>query len=171
MPNIEVRVIPSLLDVGLQILATVILFLILRHFLFKPVSKFLNERREKIAGDLDEAKKQKEEAYSLKEQYHLKIEEAKKEAQSIIEAGKKRAEELSDEIITEAKREADRIIERAQREIEREREKAMEELKTEVVTIAMMAASKVVDKSLDENAHRDMINKFINEVGENKWQN
>ncbi|EOC99450.1 F0F1 ATP synthase subunit B [Caldisalinibacter kiritimatiensis] len=168
---IEVRVIPDLLSVGLQWAATLVLFIVLRHFLFEPVSKFLNERRERIEGDLTEAKKEKEEAVKLKEEYQLKIEEAKQEAQSIIETGKKRAGEVREEIIADAKKEAENIVERANREIVRQREKAMEELKSEVVTIAMMAASKVVDKDLDEKSHREMINKFIDEVGESKWQN
>lgn len=169
--SVTVRVIPELSSLIMQITATIILFLILRHFLFKPVTEFLNARKEKIANDLETANKNKEEAQNLKSEYEMKIEASKKEAQGIIEAARRRGEEVREEIIMEAKKEAEAIIEKARKEIEREREKAVEELKEEVVTIAMLAASKVIDKNLDINAHKEIINKFINEVGEAKWQN
>ncbi|WP_427337917.1 F0F1 ATP synthase subunit B [Caloranaerobacter sp. DY30410] len=169
--SIDVRVIPELSSLVMQIIATIVLFLVLRHFLFKPVTEFLNARKEKIASDLLAANKNKEEAQNLKREYEMKIEASKKEAQEIIEAARRRGEEVREEIIKEAKKEAEAIIEKARKEIEREREKAVEELKEEVVTIAMLAASKVIDKNLDAKAHKEIINKFINEVGEAKWQN
>lgn len=169
--SFDIRVIPELQLLLMQIAATIILFVVLRHFLFKPVSKFLNDRREKIQNDLTEAKSEREEAADLKRQYEMKIEAAKKEAQEILESARVRGEEMKEEIIAKAKKEAENIMERTNKEIERQRQKAIDDLKTEVVTIAMMAASKVIDKNLDENAHREMITKFINEVGENKWQN
>lgn len=169
--NFNVNALPKLIPFLLQISATIILFLILRHFLFKPVTEFLNKRQEGIAKDLDEASKNRNEAETLREQYELKIQEAKKEGQLIIEAAKKRGEELRENIIAEANNDAKNIVEKAKKEIETEREKAVDHLKSEVVAIAMMAASKVIDKNLDENAHKNLINQFINEVGEGTWQN
>lgn len=166
----EVRVLPELVPVVLQLIATAILFVVLRHYLFKPVSEFLNQRKEKIEGELQDAKAKQEEAASLKKQYQLKIDDAKKEGQEIVEASKKRGDQLREDIIIEAKKEAENLVERARTEISREKEKAVEDLKAEVVTIAMMAASKVIDKNLDEAAHREMIGQFINEVGESQWK-
>lgn len=167
----SINALPELISVVIQFAATIILFLILRHFLFKPVTEFLNKRKEGIAKDLDDAKKDKEQSQRLREEYEIKIQDAKKEGQVIIEAAKKRGEELRDDIILEANNEAKDIIKKAQKQIEAEREKAIHHLKTEVVAIAMMAASKVIDKNLDENAHKTLINQFINEVGEGTWQN
>lgn len=169
--NFIVNVLPDPVNFGLQILATIFLFLILRHFLFKPVSEFLAKRKSIIENDLNEAKNKKEEALSLRRDYELKIQEAKGEAKAIIETSRKRGEGLREEIVLEAKKEAVAIADKARNDIEREKEKAIEDLKQEVVTVAMMAASKVIDKNLDENSHKDMINKFIDEVGESKWQN
>ena len=171
MLGITVKALPIGIDVVLQLAATIILFLVLRHFLFKPVTEFLNKRKESIEKDINDAKENKENAIGLKEQYELKIEESKKEGQAIIEVAKKRGEELRDKIVEEANIEAKNIIEKAKREIEAEKEKAIDDLKSEVVTIAMMAASKVVDENLDVDAHKKLINQFISEVGEGKWQN
>lgn len=169
--DIQINVLPDLVNFLLQIAATIVLFLVIRHFLFKSVSEFLAARKEKIANDIEEAKLQREEADNLRKEYESRIDEAKNEARSIVESAKKRGEELKDQIVVEAKTEAGNVLTKARNDIEREKEKTMAELKSEVVEIAMMAAEKVVEKSLDDKAHKEMINKFIDEVGEAQWQN
>lgn len=169
--DIQINVLPDLVNFLLQIAATIVLFLVLRHFLFKSVSEFLAARKEKIANDLDEAKLRREEAETLRKEYESRIDEAKNEARVIVDSAKKRGEELKDQIVVEAKAEASNVLAKAKNDIDREREKTMADLKSEVVQIAMMAAEKVVEKSLDEKAHNEMINKFIDEVGEAQWQN
>jgi len=171
MIDITVRALPVGIEVVLNIIATIILFFILRHFLFGPVTEFLNKRKEGIANDLAEAKDNKEKAIELKNEYEVKIEEAKNEGKEIIEAAKKRGEDFRNKIIEDAKKEAQEIVEKGRKQIATEREKAVDDLKSEVVTIAMMAASKVVDENLDVNAHKKLISEFISEVGESKWQN
>ena len=74
-------------------------------------------------------------------------------------------------IIKAAEDDSDSIKKRAQIEIEREKEKAINSLKDEIVTIAIMAASKVVEKDLDVEAHESYVKQFIDEVGDAKWQN
>lgn len=169
--NIVVKALPVPIEVLLTWISTIILFFILRRFLFKPVTEFLEKRKEGIAKNITEAKDSKEEAIALKREYEIKIQEAKKEGQEIIEAARKRGEEFRNKIIEDANNEAKSMLEKARKEIESEKEKAIDDLKTEVVTIAMMAASKVVDENLDVNAHKKLINEFISEVGEGKWQN
>lgn len=169
--DIQVNVLPDPVNFLLQISATLVLYFILRHFLFGPVSTFLAARKERIAKELEEAKSHREEAETLKKEYESRIDEAKQEARGIIDSAKKRGEELKDQILVEAKTEASNVLAKARNDIEREKEKTMAELKSEVVQIAMMAAEKVVEKSLDEKAHKDMIKKFVDEVGEAQWQN
>lgn len=169
--DVQINVLPDLVNFSLQIAATIVLFLVIRHFLFKSVSEFLAARKEKIAHDLDEAKQQREEADNLRKEYESRIDEAKNEARGIVESAKKRGEELKDQILVEAKTEAGNVLAKARNDIEREKERTMAELKSEVVQIAMMAAEKVVEKSLDEKAHSEMIKKFVDEVGEAQWQN
>ena len=171
MPEFDVRVIPTLQDLALQWAATILLFIVLKRKLFAPVSKILADRREKVQSELKDASNKQEEAKKLKQEYEVKIEEARKDAQKIVEMGRKRGDEVRAEIIKEARNEAENIKIRTYKEMESEKEKAVEELKSEVVSIAMMAASKVVERDLDENAHKEMINKFIDEVGESRWQN
>lgn len=169
--DFDVRVLPQLSSMILQLIATVVLFFILRHFLYKPVSKFMNERKEGIQSDIDDAKALKSEAIELKSEYELKINEAKAEGQKIIEDSRKRGEEIKQDIVNEARVEANSIMEKARVEIEREKEKALEEIKLQAGEMAILIASKVIDKNLDMNLQKDMIDKFVDEVGVDKWQN
>ena len=167
----QVHILPDIPNLVMQIVATLILFLVLRHFLYRPVTELLAARGDKVYEEMAEAKKQKAEAENLKQEYEVRIQDAKDEARDIVEGAKKRGDQLKDEIVQEAKGEAGNILEKARTDMEREKEKVLNDLKSEVVDIAMLAASKVVEKDLDENTHKNMINKFITEVGESKWKN
>ncbi len=167
----QVHVLPDLPNFILQIIATGVLFLVLRHFLFKPVTNLLDARSEKIVSNLEESTVYKREAEAVKSEYELKLTDAKSEARDIVETAKKRSEQVKDEIIQEAKSEAQSISKRATLDIELEKQKMFGDLKSEVVDIAMLAATKVLEKDLDPNTHKTMINKFIDEVGESKWTN
>ena len=167
----QVHVLPDLPNFILQILATGVLFLVLRHFLFKPVTNLLDARSKQIVENLEASTVHKREAEAVKAEYELKLADAKNEARDIVETAKKRSDQLKDEIIQEAKSEAQNISKRASADVELEKQKMLVDLKSEVVDIAMLAATKVLEKDLDPNTHKTMINKFIDEVGESKWTN
>lgn len=167
----EIHVLPDPTNFSMQIAATLLLFVVLRYKLYGPVKDMLARRADAIAKDMKLAEDEKLQAQELRKEYEVKINEAKSEAKEIVEASRKRGDELREEIVTNAKNDANDILNKANKEIEREKEKAAEELKSEVVNIAMMAAGKVVEEKLDEKTHKNMINKFINEVGESKWHN
>lgn len=167
----DVRVIPELSSMLLQLISTFILFLILARLLYKPVTKFMNDRSEKIQGDIDGAKALKNEAAELKSNYEGRISTAKAEGQEIIENSRKRGEEIKESILAEAKVEADGILAKARTEIEREKEKALEEIKLQAGEMAVLIAEKVIEKNIDVNMQSDLIDKFVDEVGVDKWQN
>src|SRR5699024_2640671 len=98
-----------------------LLYLILKKFLHEPVTKFLQERKDKIQADIDQAKILEEEATKLRDDYESRIDLAKKESQEIVEAARKRGEDLKEDIIAEARKEAEGIVSRARTEISRER--------------------------------------------------
>ncbi len=168
---IDVHVLPDLANFIPQIVATGVLFLVLRHFLFGPVTDILDSRSEEVVSNLEESTKEKKEAQAVKAEYELKLEDAKGEAREIVESSKKRSEQLKEEILQEAREEAQKVSEKAMLDIEREKQVMLASLKSEVVDIAMLAANKVVEKDLDPNTHKVMIDQFIDEVGESQWKN
>lgn len=165
-----VRALPELSSMILAWVALLLLYLILRKFLYAPVSKFLSERKEKIQSDIDGAKVLKEEANALKDDYESRISLAKKESQEIIEGARKRGEELKEDIIAEARREAESIVSRARKEITREREMAFQDIKSQAGEIALLIASKVMEEEMGNDKQRKLVDKFIDEVGSSKWQ-
>ncbi len=154
-----------------QIGNTLILFLFLKKFLFKPVSEFISAREQEISDMYKDAENKNNEAESIKVEYLEKINQADEEGRKIVKDASIRAEQRASEIINEAKVESSSIMDKTKLDIERERVKAINDLKDDISDIAILAASKVLQKDIDKNEQKDLIEKFIDEVGEVKWQN
>lgn len=154
-----------------QIVNTLVMFLVLRHFLFRPATEFMENRTKGIENAIEEADAKNKEAEELRVQYEGKLTNIKEERNEIIREATKRAEERSNEIIKAAEVEAQKIKEKGRQEVERERQKAVNELKDQISTLAIMAASKVIEEELNQQTHEKMIQEFIKEVGEAQWQN
>lgn len=155
-------------EVFINIANTLVLFLILKKVLFKPVMKIMDEREADIKSDIEQGKKAKEEGLKFKSEYETKVGAARDEGQQIVEMAKRRAEEKSSEIIASAKREAENIKTKASADIEKERQQAYNDVKGEISSIALLAASKVIEKDIDKSKHEELIDEFIKEVGDAK---
>lgn len=149
----------------------ILIFLLLRHFLFQPVTEHLEDRRNKIQNALNNADETREEANRLKEKYESKMQSIRDERNEIIQKATRAGESRKSDILKEARNEAEKIKDLARKEMDRERQKMINELKDQTSSIAMLAASKVLEKELDEKSHQNHIQEFINEVGDVKWKN
>ena len=141
-----------------------ILTLIIKKFLFKPVQKILAERK----GQVDDIYKNAEEAAAKAEEdrklYSEKLEGARDEAESIVKAATQRADRLSDEIIEDAHKRAADAMKKAEDDIALEKKKAMNELKNEISEISVQIAENVVGREINEDDHREMIDSFIDNL-------
>lgn len=151
-----------------QLINTFLVFVILKKLLFKPVLGVIEAREKDIQENLANGEKAKKEGISLKKEYEEKISFAKNEGQEIIKQATLRAEQKESEIISTAKQEAQSLREKASKDVEQERQKVMNEIKNDISDIALLAASKVIEKDLDKSKHEELINNFIKEVGEAK---
>ena len=143
-----------------------ILFLILRKILFKKIIDVMDARDADIKNNIEAGQKAKEEGMKFKSEYETRIQDARDEGQMIVDFARKRAEEKSDTIISEAKKEAEYIKQKANNEIAKEKEQAFNNIKSEISEIAVLVASKVIEKDIDKAKHEDLIDNFIKEVGE-----
>ena len=143
-----------------------IVLYVLKILLFGPVGRILQEREEKIESSLSRAATAQKEAGELLEKYQVQMSEAKKEAQTIIERANKIGIQAREEIIKEAQEEAAKTLDKAKREIQGEKAKALEQIRNEAAVLAVMAAGKVINKQLDPKQHQELIQDYINEVGE-----
>lgn len=143
----------------------IILYLILRKILFKPVTKFMEDRAGSIKRDLENAEKAREEADQIKLQYEEKLKSAREDADRILNIARERAEKERDEILREARNEAEAILKKAREQIEREHEQMVQTVRNQVVSLALAAATKVVEANMDTDTNRALVDKFINEEG------
>ena len=140
----------------------------LKVFLYKPVCNMLDSRREEVINNLNSAEEAKLEAQKLKDEYAAQIQNARAEAQDIINQAAKIGEQTKADIVSEAREEASRLTAKAQAEIAREKTEALNEIRNEIADLAVLAASKVVGKTIDVADHQSMVNNFVKEVGEAK---
>lgn len=142
-----------------------ILFGIVKHFAFDRVNKVLKERKNLIEDTISKADEDLEKARVLKLQNEKEISSAREEGKEIVTQYKAKADEVYKEIVEDARREAGSIIEKSKVEINRERTKAKEEVKTQAVELAVFLAEKALGDSIDEKQHRKLIDDYISKVG------
>ncbi|MBI4759573.1 MAG: F0F1 ATP synthase subunit B [Chloroflexi bacterium] len=141
-----------------------VLLILLWFFLYKPVLKMLEERKERIRQGLADAEAARQAARRAQEDYQRQMEQAHKDAQAIIALATQAAEKAREEILAQGREEARAIVAKAQEKIEYERRQAILELRGQVAELAILAASKVISRELDERAHRQLIQEFLAET-------
>jgi F-type H+-transporting ATPase subunit b len=140
--------------------------LVLRWLLWRPVSEFLEKRRQSVINDIEAAKEDRQRAEELVEQHKKLIEEGRREAASIIEAAGRQAEARREEILAQAQKEAEAIVQRATIEISQQRDKAVQELRQEVSALAVAVAEKMIARSLDIKDQQVLLKQAVEELGE-----
>ena len=158
-----------LADSLLTIIAVFVLFIALSYLLFNPARKLMQDRQNKIAGELDHAKAAQEDAEKLKADYEARLANVDKEADEILSAVRAKALANEADIVAKAREEASRIIAHAHVEAELEKKKAADEIKQEMVGLAMDAAGKFVRVSMDDRTKNALIEETLAEIGENTW--
>lgn len=144
----------------------VILFLLVKRFLFKPVLRMIDARQAMIDGKISDAEQALATAEESRAAWEERLSSAKEEADGIIKEATERAKLRADAIISEADEKALSLVRRAEEQIQLEKDKAESEIKHEIVDVSVALAEKMLSRKLSEADHRNMINEFISEIGE-----
>ena len=156
-------------DLGVVWLSLFVIIWILYKLLFKPVTEFLDKRKNAIAQTIHEAASKKASAAQLKGEYEEKLKKIRDEADQILKDTRAKALLREEEIIKAAKQEAENIKQKALSDIKLEEERVKDELKKEIIEISSIMAGKFVSASIDETKHHEMINEVIREMGDVQW--
>lgn len=148
-----------------------ILYWLISKFLYKPVKNMLEKRQSTIDGAYKEAEDAKNKALSDKEAYEQKLLDAKTEADGMLEEATQIARNREDKIIKDAKTEAEGIINRAREQAELETKKAENAIKDEIVKVGTLIAEKMIDREISAQDHKNMIDSFIEEIGDDNEGN
>ncbi|MBE6861953.1 MAG: F0F1 ATP synthase subunit B [Ruminococcus sp.] len=156
---------PSILKLDATVIWSIVnvllLFILLRIFLFKPVKKIMEDRTAAIQKDIDEAKKSREEAEALRAECDAAVAQAKAEAEEIVTKAREDAAAEKQEILQQSKDEADRMIDAAAKNIESERQRSMQEAQAQIADLAIAAASKIVGENMDDSRNRKLVDDFL----------
>lgn len=156
----------TLRDVIIQLCATLLLFIIIRIFIWKRVTNILETRRAAIDKELIEAKESNRKARLLVSEKQDELDKAQQEIKTMLEKAESEGNARKDEIISKAILEAERRIKANEEEIEKEVNDKKEEIRKQIVDIAMKTAEKIVEHEIDQEKYIDIVNKIIEGANE-----
>ena len=145
---------------------TLIIFFVGKHFLFGPVKNMIDSRQKEIDTMYAEADEAKVQAAAMQREYEEKLSVAAATSEKIVKDAVSRGQKREEEILRQANAEASAILEKANADIAQEKKKALNDAKNEISGIAMAIAEKVVGRELNENDQKDLIDSFIDGLGE-----
>lgn len=145
----------------MQLLATIVLFIVIRIFLWKPITAYIEKNQEATNRELTEAYENSKKARELKNETLKEYEEAKEEIKTFKELLQQEAYDEKDRIITEAREEAQRRLNQVELDIKQEIKQSNEKVKASIKEIAFAAAEKILQHEIDEEQHEKMIDDLI----------
>ncbi len=149
-----------------QIINFVILLALLRLVAYKPILSMLEKRSTKIKESMEAVERIKQEMAKSQQDFEVQLESARKEGQAIIAQANQIGDRMKQDAREEAQKEAATIIEKARGEIELERDKAIGELRQQFADLTILAAGKVINRTLDPASHKKLIDEILVEAGD-----
>ncbi|WP_294580132.1 F0F1 ATP synthase subunit B [uncultured Thomasclavelia sp.] len=162
--DIAGKLFPNITTLVVQLLATGVMLLIFKKFLWKPVQDYFAKRAEYIESTMTDAATMKDEAKKFVEESEKQARDAAVQYQTIVNKAKDDANVIKQNIIDEANQVAKAKMEQANREIEYQKEAAKAEIREEIVNVAIDVATKVMEKEIDTDTNRAMIDEFVDDV-------
>ena len=151
-------------EMAIQIVSTLVLFLVVRFFFWNNITNYLEGRREHMAKEFDEASQANLEAQTIKTEAQTELDQIRLGAKDVIEDAKSRGEKERTDIVSKAKNDANVIIDNAKKEIDSEIEKARSSINDEIVSVAVLMAEKVIKKKIDDKTKNELLENVTKEV-------
>jgi len=166
--DIVEQLIPNPLTMLVQLCSTLVLFLLMKKFLWSSVKEFLQKRSDKMQEDLEAQEAARIAAESDRAAASQQLQQAGTRSEEIVAAAVKEAGSQRENILAEAGREADSVRKRAHEQIEQEREAMYSDMRREMVEVALSAASSILNGENAENLDRQAIDAFVKEATDGK---
>lgn len=143
-----------------------LLIFLVKKYAWGNITSILDQRAEKISSDIDGAEEARKKAEELASKREAELAGSRTEAKTIIENAKETAEKSKADILTEAKLEAGRLKEKANQEIAQNKAEALQSVKGDVADLTISLAEKIISQNLDSQAHKALIDQYIDQLGE-----
>ena len=158
-------ILPETAELVYAAISFIILFALMYKFAFPMVSGAMSDRTQRIRDNLDEAERTKNDAQRVLEEYQLQLADAKNESARIIEEARQTAEQMRRDLMVRAEAEVNELRDRTRSEIEAAQQRAIADLRTQVSELAIGAAEVVVQRNLDRDTNRALVERYIEQVG------
>jgi F-type H+-transporting ATPase subunit b len=159
-------ILPATNELIVGIIAFLVLLALLWRVALPRANQVLKERSESIEGKLEHAERERQRAEELLREYRARLASAEQEAQRIIDEARANAERLRRDLMAKAEQEADRAINQGREAIRGERDRAVRELRTEVGSLAVELATRVIGDSLDRDRQLRLIDQYIEQLAD-----
>ena len=143
-----------------------IMFLILKRLLFKPVQKMMAARKQQVDQIYQDAKENRDSAINMKQEYEARLATAREEADGLVRNAVQTAQRKGDAIVAEANSQASHLKQKAEQEIAQEKKQMLQDVRGEISDIAVSIASKVVEREVKKQDYDGFVDEFIKNVGE-----
>lgn len=153
-------------DIIISLANLLVMFLILRRFLFKPVQKMFDMRKKQVEDIYAEAREERSQAEDMKQEYETRMASAREEADGLVRNAVQTAQRRSDAIMAEASSQASHMKQKAEEEIAQEKRQMLQDVRSEISDLAVSIAGKVVEREIRPEDHRDFVDDFIRNVGD-----
>lgn len=157
-------------DTGLMVwtwLTFAIVLVVLGTKAWKPMIKALENRENFIRESLEEAESARQEADKVAAEYEEMVAKARQEAQEIVASGKETAERMKADILNEAQEKSNALLKQAESQIAAEKDKAISDIRTQIVDISMVAAEKIISRSITPEDNERLIEDALKDYGKN----
>ena len=165
MPTLDIISV-NLWQILISLCNLLIIFLILKRVLYRPVKKVLAQRQDAVQKQYDDARIAKDKALDEEKHWNEKMQTAEAEADRIVKDAVHNADLRGQKIVSDAKQKADGMIRAAQAEVGLEHKKAQEDIKQEIVDVSSQIAEKLLEREINSEDHQKLIDSFIDEMGE-----
>ena len=153
-------------QIVISLINLLIIYLILKKILFKPVQKVMTERRSQVDRMYSDANESRSAANEMKQEYEHRLATARQEADTMIRTAAQTAQQKGDQIVADAKAQASYAKQKAEVEIELQKQQMLKDVQGEISDLAVSIASKVVEKEVSRQEYDGFVDDFIRNVGE-----
>lgn len=144
-----------------QLINFFLLLVVLRIFLYRPILSMLDRRAQRVREGLEAAEQSQQQASQGEQEVARQLDEARRQGQALVVQAQESAKRVQEEATVQARREAEALLERARNEIQLERDQAIAGLRAEFADLTVNAAEKVINQSLDRQAHQRLIEEVL----------
>lgn len=143
------------------IINILVLYIVLKKLLFKPVTKYLDDRSNGIKDALDKAEEARVKIEHLEEEQNAKLKEYKEQGQQLIASYQKKAEDEYNKVISKAQEDSKQMVEKTRGELAAEKQQIMTDLKNDITSLVLQASEKVIKENVDNSSNRKLVEEFI----------